>query len=82
MKKISHLSEEAVLNELQTIINKSPKVNSSKAKKMMEQKDEVEANIKNWGWVKWNRICQLGLANASYVFCNRLYCKLFWCCYP
>ena len=44
--------EEAVLNELQTIINKSPKVNSSKAKKMMELKDEVEANIKNWGWVK------------------------------
>ncbi len=52
MKKISHLSEEAVLNELQTIINKSPKVNSSKAKKMIELKDEIETNIKDWGWVK------------------------------
>ncbi len=52
MKKISHLSEKAVLKELHKIINKSPKVNSSKAEKMMKLKDEVESNIKEWGWVK------------------------------
>jgi hypothetical protein len=52
MKKISHLSEEAVKKELRMIINKSPKVNSSKAEKMMKIKEEVEANIKEWGWVK------------------------------
>jgi hypothetical protein len=46
------LSEKAVLKELHTIINKSPKVNSSKAEKMMKLKEEVEANIKEWGWVK------------------------------
>jgi len=52
MKKISRLSEKAVLKELHTIINKSPKVNSSKAERMVGLRDEVEANIKEWGWVK------------------------------
>jgi hypothetical protein len=52
MKKISHLSEGAVKKELRTIINKSPKVNSSKAERMIGLRDEVEANIKEWGWVK------------------------------
>jgi len=50
MKKFIHLSEEAGFNQLEEVIHQAPKVNSIKADKMMNLKDEVEANIKKWGW--------------------------------
>ncbi len=52
MKKFIHLSDEAGFNQLEEVIHQAPKVNSIKADKMMNLKDEVEANIKKWGWAQ------------------------------
>jgi hypothetical protein len=52
MKKIKNLPDSELIKELQLVMESSPKVNSLKSEKMASIKDELEANVKSWGWVK------------------------------